>query len=103
MALDFHTTPKGCSTEIFRLSVDQHAALFDAIDQSERYPRLSAMRDYYSDASYGGDDLRALIAELRDLASSSGASAAAPETARDLQRVSEQVLSSGNPLYAVAD
>ncbi len=106
MSLDFHTTPENAppfSASLFRLSLDQHTALFDAIRSDEAYKQLSAMRDYYSDTSYSGDDLRALILELREIAASPNASAMARDTALGLQCVSEQVLSSGESLYAVAD
>src|SRR5579871_3425733 len=50
------------------LDADGHGVLFAHPElQSGRFPLLSRIRDYYSDADYASDELQALIAELEQV------------------------------------
>jgi hypothetical protein len=50
------------------LGVEEHAILFAHPKlQSDRFPLLARIRDYYSDADYVTDELEALIAEIEQV------------------------------------
>lgn len=51
------------------MDVQQHASLFAKVGrQSDRFPLLSRMRDYYADADYTTNELESLIAEIEQIA-----------------------------------
>jgi hypothetical protein len=52
------------------IGAEQHGALFAGLGvDAARYPSLSRIRDFYADADYKPEELKALIAEIEHAAS----------------------------------
>jgi hypothetical protein len=72
MALDVHVLDSDAARPVdwpaCQFEEPIHSAIFfGGVPVAQRYPLLRRMQDYYADTRYCGADLRALVAELREV------------------------------------
>jgi len=87
----------------FEESVHSYIFYGAGIDIYNRYPFLRRMIDFYADASYEGDALDSVVAEIDDLLPHVTASKAAIDTLKLFQQVCIDARAAGKSVFLYCD
>ena len=111
MALDVHIVDEpsrpGLTGEwpVCQFEEDVHSYIFHGagIDVYSRYAYLRRMIDYYADASYSGDALDAVVADIDNLIPHLSSNKQAVETMRQFRSVCADARAAGKSVFLFCD
>jgi len=89
---------------IVRIDVDVHLAFFnDRIGLVANCSQLQRMSDHYSDCTFAGQQIQALLAEIDTVSSKITATSPHQEWLKNLRNACHSAIANGDSLFAICD